>query len=502
VTAQAVCTTGRCNPATNTCAAPIGTACTTASQCVVDVCGSDGKCGFANGQEGCTAQTANRCQSETCSSSGTCMPASGCWVDADCTEAQYCDRSTTTCRAKLGSGTAMPSDGLHDGQCTADNAAALCQSGLCNAALGTCAVENSQGCTKNDECESNVCGLDGRCGSPDGAACTSDFTCRNGCVEGFCANSDPGLLTGGGGCSQSGSGAGALWLLVAAMLLLVRKTRAAVPAVLTVVLVASTAQAQTSATAVSPGASVDDFRGAAPGSDWFSTDSLDFRGTVRPSARVLMNYGHALLVVRNADGSVRGTPVENQLWFNVGAGVTLFDRVRVFANLPVAAYQSGSPSEFGGQPLVAGSAGLGDVGFGADVRILGAYGSPFSLAVGATMTAPSGSAAQMLGDGVASVQPRVMAAGHVGIFAWAAQAGFNVRGASIGSVTFGNELRFAASAGVKLFNERLLVGPEVFAVAPVTTKGTSRSFGLEGDLGAHFAITPQWRVGAGVGTGL
>jgi outer membrane protein OmpA-like peptidoglycan-associated protein len=266
--------------------------------------------------------------------------------------------------------------------------------------------------------------------------------------------------------------------------------------------VAWPAQAQTAASTVSQGAAVDTFRGAAPGSDWFSTDSLDFRGTVRPAARVLVNWGHALLVVRNADGSVRSTPVENQLWFNVGAGVTLFDRVRVFANVPVAAAQSGALSEFGGQPLAVGGAGVGDLGFGADVRLVGTYGSPFTLAVGATMTAPTGAAAQMLGDGVASVQPRVMAAGQVGLFAWAAQAGFNVRGASIGSINFGNEVRFAASAGVRLFDQRLLVGPEFFAVAPVTSSGTSRSFAMEGDLGAHFALTPQWRLGAGVGTGL
>ncbi|MBL8934998.1 MAG: OmpA family protein, partial [Archangium sp.] len=196
------------------------------------------------------------------------------------------------------------------------------------------------------------------------------------------------------------------------------------------------------------------------------------------------------------------TPVENQLWLNAGAGVTLFDRVRVFANVPVAIAQSGAPSNFGGQPLMAGSAGLGDLAFGADVRLLGEYGKPFTLAVGATMTAPTGASAQMLGDGVASVQPRVLAAGQFSSFVWAAQAGFNVRGGSIGSINFGHEARFAASAGMKLLDGRLLVGPEFFAVAPVTSTGTSRSFGLEGDLGAHFNITPQWRVGAGVGTGL
>ncbi|MFT3707365.1 MAG: DUF2341 domain-containing protein [Archangium sp.] len=504
-TAAAVCVSGKCNPAKNTCALANDAQCTMASECVVDVCGSNGECGFADGQEGCTASTAQRCQSSTCSTSGTCMPAMGCWVDGDCADGQYCDRSTTTCRARLGSGETMPNDGLHDGQCTEANATALCQSGHCNVERSTCAVINSDGCTSNDQCESNLCGPDGKCGAADGAACTSDAICRNGCVDGFCANSDPGVLTGAGGCSQSGGGtSGALWLLVAGALFFARRSRRAVGAVLGLVLfLAVPARAQTSSSSsVSQGAAVDTFRGSAPGSDWFSTDSLDFRGTVRPAARVMLNWGHGLLVVRNDDGSLRSTPVENQLWLNAGAGVTLFDRVRVFANVPVAVAQGGTASNFGGQPLSANGGGIGDLGFGADVRIFGSYGSAFSLAAGVTMTAPSGQSSRMLGDGVASVQPRVMAAGQAGMFVWAAQAGFNVRGASIGSVNFGNELRFAASAGVKVLDQRLTVGPEFFAVAPVTSSGTSRTFGLEGDLGAHFAITPNWKVGAGVGTGL
>ena len=499
-TARAVCTSQACNPATNTCAQTNGAACTAAAQCIVDVCGSNGQCGLADGQAGCTAATATRCQSATCSTSGTCMPSTGCWVDADCAQGQYCDRAATTCRAHLAPGATMPNDGLHDGQCTEANATALCASGLCNAATNTCGVRNSAGCSRDDECESNVCAPDGRCGAPDGTLCLSDAVCRNGCVAGFCANSDPGLLTGGGGCSSSGGG-NALWLLALAMLLVRRARRATGVVVMAALVVSMPARAQQT-TGVSQGAAVDTFRSSAPGSEWFSTDSLDFRGTVRPSARALMNWGHALLVVRNSDGQVRSTPVENQLWLNVGAGVTLFDRVRVFANVPVALAQSGAMSNFGGQPLMAGSAGLGDLGFGADVRVLGEYGKPFTLAVGAVMTAPTGASAQMLGDGVASVQPRVLAAGQVSSFVWAAQAGFNVRGGSIGSINFGHEARFAASAGMRLMDGRLLVGPEFFAVAPVTSSGTSRTFGLEGDLGAHFNITPQWRVGAGVGTGL
>ncbi len=108
----------------------------------------------------------------------------------------------------------------------------------------------------------------------------------------------------------------------------------------------------------------------------------------------------------------------------------------------------------------------------------------------------------MLGDGSVSVMPRIAAAGRISMFVYAAQVGFNVRNATIGSVAFGDEVRFALSGGVKVFHDKVIVGPELFAIAAVGSGSAARSFGLEGDLGAHYAVTDSWKVGAGVGTGL
>jgi hypothetical protein len=100
----AVCQTALCNSTTSTCADNNGTSCATGNACV----------------------------SNTCKSSH-CVPAqSGCYVDSECSEGNYCDRSQLTCVSKLLAGSTLPSDGLHTNVCNENNATAVCQTSKCN----------------------------------------------------------------------------------------------------------------------------------------------------------------------------------------------------------------------------------------------------------------------------------------------------------------------------------------------------------------------------------
>src|SRR5678810_1416914 len=65
------------------------------------------------------------------------------------------------------------------------------------------------------------------------------------------------------------------------------------------------------------------------GSDWFANESLDLRGHVRPAVGLLGDYGYKPLVVYNADGSERAAIVKHQLYAHLGAGLILFDRLRL-----------------------------------------------------------------------------------------------------------------------------------------------------------------------------
>jgi hypothetical protein len=148
--AQIVCATGLCNAAKNTCAKANGATCSSANECVSNAC-----------------------------TSGHCVPSpNGCYADDDCTVGRYCDRATLTCAPQLPAGSAIPSDGLHDGACSPTEAQAVCATGSCNATQNTCASAAGVACSNRDQCVSNTC-ASGHC-VPSSSGCYVDADCAAG----------------------------------------------------------------------------------------------------------------------------------------------------------------------------------------------------------------------------------------------------------------------------------------------------------------------------------
>lgn len=121
------------------------------------------------------------------------------------------------------------------------------------------------------------------------------------------------------------------------------------------------------------------------GSEWFVTDSLDFRGHGRPALGLVLDWGRKPLVFNGDDGT--STPlVEHQLVGHFGGSIVLWERLRLGASLPVMLHQTGQSAVLDGvQYLAPGRSGSGDVRLAADVRLFGEYRSPFSLAIGGRM---------------------------------------------------------------------------------------------------------------------
>src|SRR5262249_8675101 len=96
------------------------------------------------------------------------------------------------------------------------------------------------------------------------------------------------------------------------------------------------------------------------------------------------------------------------------------------------------------------SPAVGDLRLGADVRLAGAYGEPFTLAAGAQIFVPTGSRDAYMSDGTLRVVPRMLAAGEIGPFAYAARAGFAYRphDATFAGSSLGSQIVFGAAAGV------------------------------------------------------
>ncbi len=256
------------------------------------------------------------------------------------------------------------------------------------------------------------------------------------------------------------------------------------------------------------GFSLNRFDPAAGGSDWFTLESIDFRGTGRLSLFLMGDYAHKPLVIYDVQDKEVASLVDRQVFVHVGGSVNLWDRVRVGAELPFAANQGGNNQRVGGIQFDGPSgAAIGDIRLSADVRLFGEHREAFRLAVGGAVYLPTGKKGEFTGDGQARLAPRLMAAGDAGIFAYALRLGFLSRGqiakSDLTGVGLGNEVTGALALGIRPI-EGVLIGPEVFG-SSVLTDGNifdPRATPVEMVLGGRFTIAGDWHVRAGVSPGL
>jgi OmpA-OmpF porin, OOP family len=262
------------------------------------------------------------------------------------------------------------------------------------------------------------------------------------------------------------------------------------------------------ATAPSNGFLVDRFNPSERGSEWFALDTLDLRGAFRPAIGVVGEYADKPFVLYNADGSTRADVVKDQLTLHVGASLVIFDRVRMGLNLPFTVVNdgTGATSLRGNQFLAPTKPAASDFRVGLDIRLLGEYGSPFTLALGGQFFVPAGTANQYTSDNLSHGIVRLAAAGESGVFVWALNLGYHVRAQQtfVDGNPYGNAVVYGAAAGVRVADRHLVVGPEIYGEAVTTNDGFFKagSTPVEAILGAHYTIGEDWRIGAGAGPGL
>ena len=255
------------------------------------------------------------------------------------------------------------------------------------------------------------------------------------------------------------------------------------------------------------GFGVSRFEPSERGSDWFALESLDLRGHLRPAIGIVGEYQFRPLAIYESDGSVRTSLVRDLVVLHPGASLVLWDRVRFAFNLPVQVYANGDAGTLNGVTYAPPQKdqSLGDLRLGADVRLFGEYGGAITGAVGVQASLPTGDRDSYAGDGALRVAPRALIAGDIGAFVYAAKLGFQYRyhQATFAASPVGNELVYGASAGLRVLDRRLVVGPEVFGSA--VTDGDQffgrRTTPVEALLGAHY-LAGDVRFGAGVGAGL
>jgi len=118
-----------------------------------------------------------------------------------------------------------------------------------------------------------------------------------------------------------------------------------------------------SATTYADGMVLDQFQPAPPGDRFFSVQGGDSGGHLLPRLMVLGDYAYKpLALFQGSDDHEVGAVVKNQFFLHVAAGISLWDRLWVFANMPLALTMGGDSPSVDGTPIASPSgAAAGDL---------------------------------------------------------------------------------------------------------------------------------------------
>jgi outer membrane protein OmpA-like peptidoglycan-associated protein len=258
---------------------------------------------------------------------------------------------------------------------------------------------------------------------------------------------------------------------------------------------------------------LDQYRPAPSVDDGFAISRPDDRGHLLFGARLDLDYALNPLVAERTVGDAtteEGSVVEHQLAAHLNLSLGLFDRLVIFAGLPVNLVQSGAA--FG--PLPGGDgAGLGDVFVGARGRLAGEPSDVFALGLQLLATFPTAIVAddgqRYSGERGVTVHPSVLlelrptqwlrVTGNVG-------ARFRTESpATVGNLTVGHELTFGVGLTAEAVEDLLSLYLEGWGSSTFETFGQSgarEATPFEALLGVRIQAFEGFEIGAGGGTGL
>jgi hypothetical protein len=254
------------------------------------------------------------------------------------------------------------------------------------------------------------------------------------------------------------------------------------------------------------GFAVDRFEPAAPGSQFFSLESLDYEGHLRPAAGLVSAWSWKPLVVYDGQSQQVSALVQQELVEHVQGAIVLWNRARADLDLPVPLAHTGTSTVVGGQTYAAPEGGaVGDLRLGASVRLYSRRDGVFVGAIGAQLFLPTGDTKAFSSDGGVRFWPQLLAAGRRDRLTWAGRLGvhFRPQHACNCDLSPGSELT-AGAGGAWRFVPRFSAGAELYLASAIaggpfaSRAGTS----LEMMLAGHFIVAPRWNVSLGLAPGL
>jgi outer membrane protein OmpA-like peptidoglycan-associated protein len=256
---------------------------------------------------------------------------------------------------------------------------------------------------------------------------------------------------------------------------------------------------------------LDRFQPAPAGDRFFGVQGGDPGGDLSPRLMLLGDYAYKPLVLyRASDNQAIGNVVSNQLIVHAAAGISLWDRLWVFANMPLALYANGqSPSDGGVQLLSPSGVAAGDLRAGMRLRLLGENRSLASLSLSAYVFIPTGKKDKYTSSGEVHGMPALVLSGEGDSVAYAINAGVDVQkkndifAPGVVSTALGSELTFGAAVALLLADRMLQIGPEVYGTTVMvgSDRFSKATTSVEGILGARLRVG-DIVLGLGAGPGI
>lgn len=255
------------------------------------------------------------------------------------------------------------------------------------------------------------------------------------------------------------------------------------------------------------------------GSGWLFNDALELEGGLGGAVGVSVGYAHRpLSIIDSASGSSIGV-VTHQTLASLSA-VLWSQRFRFGIDFVSPIFVSGQSGTADGVDYLGPHSNLekdpdtiGDIRLELDGRIWGELHAPFRIGVGLQLFVPSGGSADYLSDETYRGAVRVLFAGDVQWFSYAANLGVHVRpldASPLPGYPRGSEALFGLALGATLPTwspqVALHLGPELSGVTALKTPFAAQAVGLEALLGARLDLFDggevRWRFKLAGGTGL
>ncbi|MBK8254309.1 MAG: OmpA family protein [Polyangiaceae bacterium] len=253
---------------------------------------------------------------------------------------------------------------------------------------------------------------------------------------------------------------------------------------------------------------LDQFDPSPAGDVFFGLPSPFARGRIVPRGYVAIDYADQPLRISN--GTDTSSVVASQMFLHVAASLSLFDRGLISLSLPVALVQGGDALSVDGTDVAAPtSAALGDLRIGARVRIVGDDDGPAQFGAGGYVYVPTGSTeatGSFTGDGSVRIAPHLLFGGRYKLMpslslSYTALAGMHIR-----SSTNPTSVVYGFGVAALLLDDKLQIGPELYASTPIMPSGFTLVKGAEISLNngtnAELLIGGRYRIWEGLTVGL